>query len=320
MHATSVTDLGNEVKEATLKYLWRQWHTIGATATGSGQANAIVDPEALILTSLWMLDFEKRLVDVATSWVKINSSLLSIQRLRNLRDEFPKVVSERLSALAIVGMEDAKDLRWKSLRKRQVHALGARDNRVRAVEVGSPSWATLFLQLRRGIGVGAKADVLTFLIGTSGHQGDWSSVAMIAEGTRYTPAAVRRVADDLAAAQFIRVPSTADSDRAVQRMYNADPKAWAQLLRIGVAQTGWGYWRERFVFIIDLLTWIHGFSEREVSAYARDVEARELLTKHNAAFLRDRVVDPIDFSGADLGMTYLETVTRALISWLTNRG
>ncbi len=320
MPASSVTDLASEVRDASLKFLWRQWQAIGATVTGLGQASAIVDPEVLILTSLWMLDFEQRLADVTASWVRVNSSLLSIQRLRNLRDDFPKVVSNRLSALGAIGVEEGKDLRWASLRNRQAADLGARDNKVRAVEVGSPSWATLLLQLRRGLGVGVKADVLTFLIGTSGSEGDWSSVAMIAEATRYTPAAVRRVADDLAAARFIRVPSTADSDRGVQRMYNADPTAWAQLLRVGVAHIGWGYWRERFLFIMDILTWIDGFSEREVGPYARDVEARELLTKHNAAFLRARVVDPIAFSGAELGMAYLETATRALVSWMNNNG
>lgn len=320
MPVTSATDLGNEVREATLKYLWRQWYAIGATVTGLGQANAIVDPEVLILTSLWMLDFEQRLADITTSWVRINSSLLSIQRLRNLQNQFPKLVSDRLSALATVGVEEGKDKRWESLRKPQVTDLGTRGNKVRAVEVGPPSWASLFLQLRRGFGVGAKADVLTFLIGTSGHQGDWSSVAMIAEATGYTPAGVRRAADELAAARFIRVPSTADRHGGVQRLYNADPQAWAQLLRVGVAHIGWGYWRERFLFIIDLLTWMHGLLEREVSSYARDVEARELLTKHSAAFLRDRVVDPIDFSGAELGVAYLETVTRSLVNWLTNHG
>ncbi len=320
MHATSATELASEARDASLKCLWRQWQAIGATVTGLGKANAIVDPEVLILTSLWMLDFEPRLADVTASWVKVNSSLLSIQRLRNLRDEYPKVVSNRLSALGAIGVEEGKDLRWASLRNRQAEDFGGRDKKVRAVEVGSPSWATLLLQLRRGLGVGVKADVLTFLIGTSGSGGDWSSVAMIAEATRYTPAAVRRVADDLAAARFIRVPSTADSDRGVQRMYNADPTAWAQLLRVGVAHIGWGYWLERFLFIIDLLIWITSLSEREVSPYARDVEARELLTKHNAAFLRDRVVDSIDFSGAELGMAYLEMATRALIGWMTNNG
>ena len=320
MHATSVTDLASQAREACLQYLWRQWQAIGATATGLGEANAIVDPEVLVLTSLWMLDSEQRLADVTASWVKINSSLLSIQRLHNLRDDFPRTVADRLSALATIAIKEGKDPRWRSLTRRHAASLGVRENKIRAVDVGPPSWATLVLQLRRGFGVGAKADVLSFLIGTSGSQGDWSSVAMIAEATRYTPAAVRRVADELAAARFIRVPSTADSKRGVQRMYNADPKAWAQLLRVGVAQTGWGYWRERFLFLIDLLTWVQSLSGRAVSPYAQDVEARGLLTKHNAAFLLDRVVDPIDFSGADLGMAYLETVSHALLNWLVNRG
>ncbi len=320
MQGPSATDLASKVRDATLRYLWRQWQSVGATVTGSGQANAIVDPEVLILVSLWMIDFEQRLADVTTSWVRINSSLLSIQRLGNLRDEFPKPVADRLSALAVVGMEDAKDLRWKSLRRSRPPELGARSNKVRAVEVRLSSWATLLLQLRRGMGVGAKADVLTFLLGTSGAQAEWANVASIADATRYTPAAVRRVADDLAAARFIRVPGTTESDRGLQRMYSADPPAWAQLLRIGVHQPGWGYWRERFLFIIELLNWMDGLSQREVSPYARDVEARELLNRHGAALLRDRVIDSIEFSGAELDMAYLERASLALASWIENRG
>ncbi len=319
MQAPSATDLASKVRDAALKYLWRQWQSIGATVTGSGQANAIVDPEVLILISLWMLDFEQRLADVLTSWVRINSSLLSIQRLGNLRDEFPKPVADRLSALAAVGMEEAKDIRWQSLRRSRAAELGARTNKVRAVEVRLTSWATLLLQLRRGMGVGAKADVLAFLLGTSGTQ-DWANVATIADATRYTPAAVRRVADDLAAARFIRVPGTTESDRGLQRMYSAAPAAWAQLLRIGVHQPGWGYWRERFLFIVELLIWIESLSERDVTPYARDVEARELLTRHSAALMRDRVIDSIEFSGAEHDMAYLERASLALASWMENRG
>jgi hypothetical protein len=320
MPASSVSDLASKVRDTTLRYLWRQWQSIGATVTGSGQANAIVDPEVLILVSLWMLDFEQRLADVTTSWVRINSSLLSIQRLVNLCDDFPKPVADRLSALAAVGMDEAKDIRWKSLRRNQAAELGARDNKVRAVDVRSNSWATLLLQLRRGMGVGAKADVLAFLLGSSGVQGEWANVAAIADATRYTPAAVRRVADDLAAAKFIRVPGTIESDRGVQRMYNADSAAWAQLLRVGVHQPGWGYWRERFLFIVELLIWIESLSEREVTPYARDVEARELLTRHSAALLRDRVIDSIEFSGADRDVAYLERASLALANWIENRG
>lgn len=320
MQAPSATKVVNEVRDATLKYLWRQWRAVGATVTGSGQANAIVDPEVLILASLWMMDFERRLVDVTTSWVSINSSLLSIQRLGNLRDQFPKPVAERLAALAVVGIEAAKDQRWQSLRRREAADLGARGDKVRAVEVRFSSWATLLLQLRRGMGVGAKADVLAFLLGTNETQAEWASVATIADAICYTPAAVRRVADDLAAAKFIRVPGTTATEHDLQRMYSGDPAAWAQLLRVARHHTGWGYWRERLLFIIDLLTWIRSLSEREVTAYAGDVEARELLTRHSAALLRDRVIDPIEYAGAELDLAYLEKAAVTLTNWMENQG
>jgi hypothetical protein len=67
--------------------------------------------------------------------------------------------------LAEIGVA-AKDIRWKSLRgKRNGAPLGPRDNKMRAVEAPLRSWATLMLQLRRGMGVGAKADVLAYLLG-----------------------------------------------------------------------------------------------------------------------------------------------------------
>lgn len=320
MSESSATELSREVRDRTLDYLWRQWRTIGATVSGSAPANVIVDPEALILTSLWMLDHERRLVDVTASWVRVNSALLSIQRLSNLRDDFPKVVTGRLSALARVGVDEAKDSRWKSLSERTADDLGSRDNKVRAVEARLSSWATLMLQLRRGMGVGAKADVLTFLLGTSLGQAEWASVATIAEATGYTRAAVRRVADDLAAARFIRVPGSAESERSLQRMYSTDQAQWAQLLRIGTYQPGWGYWRERFLFVIELMTWLESLADRRVTAYARNVEARAILTRHGAALRRDRVVDPLEFAGADLDMAYLEKASRALLEFFQNSG
>ncbi len=319
MPEAMATDLANQVREAALSHLWRQWQAIGATATTSRQATAIVDPEALILMSLWMLEHEQRLGDVARSWVKVNSSLVSIQRLRNLRPQFPKSVSGALAALAEVGVEEAKDSRWESLRKRGTSPLEARANKTRSLEARFGAWSTLLLQLRRGMGVGAKADTLTFLLGTS-TQAEWSSVTTIAEAVGYTPAAIRRVADDLAAARFIRVPGASESDRGIQRLYQAAPGAWAPLLRVSVQDPGWGHWRERYLLLIALLTWLEELDRRSVSAYARDVEAREILGRHAAAFLRNQVVAAVDFDRADHGAQYLEDVAHRLLGWIENRG
>lgn len=320
MSETAVAELNKTLRNRLLDHLWRQWRAIGATVSGSGTAQSIVDPEALILASLWMLDDERRLGDVLASWVKVNSSLLSIQRLRNLRDDYPTVVASRLSSLAALGIAQAKDSRWRSLLTRNQTPFEVRDEKTRAVAVRFETWATLLLQLRQGMGVGAKADVLAFLLGTGFNQVEWSSVAMIAEATGYTPAAVRRVADDLAAAQFIRVPGKAVSDRSLQRMYHAEPATWAQVLRVTPHQPGWGSWRERILFIVDVLTWLESLGHRRVTAYARDVEARNLLARHGAAFRRDPAIVPSELDGSDLDAAYLEKVALALLHWTSNNG
>ncbi len=314
------TKLANEVREATVRLLWRQWRAVGAPVSGSGPANAIVDLEALLLMSLWMVDHERRLADLAVSWVRINSPLVGIQRLGNLRADFPPVVHERLSALAAVGMREAKDARWKSLRTNVSVELGQRKNKERAVEVRLYSWATLFLQLRRGMGVGAKADVLAYVLGTSTVPTGWASVSTIAGAVRYTPASVRRAASDLAGARFIRSLDTVEGERRAQRMYSADAVAWGQLLRISTHQPGWIYWRDHFLFIVDLIGWLDTPTKKSVSAYARDVGARELLNRHAAALLRDRIVDSLEFAGAELNMEYLTQAWRQLASWIENRG
>jgi hypothetical protein len=311
--------LANEVREATLRVLWRQWRAIGASVSNVGPANALVDPEALLLMSLWMFDHERRLSDIAVSWTQANSQLLSIQRLRNLRPAFPVPVSQRLSALAAIAAREAKDARWNSLRGRTAADLGLRTAKPRAIEVRVYSWATLLLQLRRGMGVGAKADVLACVLGLSNVPNEsWASVSTIATAVGYTPTSVRNVSDDLAGARFIRSLDMVGGERSTQRLYSGDAKPWATLLRIGTHQPGWIYWKDIYLILIDLMAWLEALEKKPMSEYAQDVGARDILVRHGTSLLRDRILDQTDFAGAELDMAYLGQVWRQLANWLDN--
>lgn len=320
MPEPTAIEVAKELREATLGYLWRQWRAVDATVSSGSPARIIVDPEALILMSLWMLEHERRLADVIWSWVNINSALLSIQRLGNLRDSFPPEVSHRLSALAHHRLVEAKDPRWKSLKTNKTEELGERSAKVRAVQPRLNSWATLLLQLRLGLGVGVKADALAFVLGLNPAGSEWASVAMIADALGYTPAAVRRAADDLARARFIRSLDTAESESAAQRMFSGQAGVWASLLNIGVNQPGWGFWRERYLFVIDVLAWLDREEHKPTGDYARDVAAREILNRHGLALRKDRIVDPIEFASSDLSLAYLIQASKAFATWLGNQG
>src|SRR5687767_7366853 len=103
--------------DALLDLLWRQWHELGAPAARqkSAPARSIVDPEALVLCSLAMVEREPRLADALVSWCAINSAHLSVQRLNNLARAYPASVPAELPALANVMVKVGKDLRWRSL-------------------------------------------------------------------------------------------------------------------------------------------------------------------------------------------------------------
>ena len=60
--------------------------------------HALVDPEALVLVSLGLLDHERRLGDLLHDWGARNSDLLSVQRIKNLARDYPESVRVPLSA------------------------------------------------------------------------------------------------------------------------------------------------------------------------------------------------------------------------------
>ncbi|MEZ4457146.1 MAG: hypothetical protein R2882_11450 [Gemmatimonadales bacterium] len=319
MPEPSPADLANEYREGAAAYLWRQWKAIGASVSSPNPARPIVDPEALILMSLWAADYERRLSDMVWSWTLVNSSLISIQRLRNLKNSFPVVVRQRLASLAEARVA-AKDPRWNSLNRGSKTELHERGGKVRAAPPRYSTWATLMLQLRQGMGVGAKADALAFVLGLNNSPLEWASAAIISESIGYTPAAVRRVMEDLAAARFVRALDTAESESAPQRMFSPNADAWAILLGVSKNQPGWGYWPERYRFFIEVIGWLDELEKRPIKGYAMDVGAREILVRNGPTLRRDRVVDPIEFAEAEFNFGSLAQVGRAMIQWMANNG
>src|SRR5579871_2660153 len=84
--APKIASVRRELAQRTLSALWAQWDAIGGLASGAVMAHKIVDPEALVLTSLFFQDDEPRLRDILYAWVEVrdNAPLLSVRRMRTL--------------------------------------------------------------------------------------------------------------------------------------------------------------------------------------------------------------------------------------------
>jgi hypothetical protein len=306
--------VAEELRAASLEVLWRQWRAVGGQTAARSAARAIVDPEALVLLSLALASDEPRLADVLHDWVALNADLLSVQRLKNLAAEYRGAATDRLPWLARIASEEAKDLRWRSLGADVLsrHAsprpdAPVRTNRRRAIRVRPDDPATLALRLRLGIGVGAKADVLAFLIGSAGQR---ATVREIASATRYTVAAVRRAAEDMAAARLLQVTT----EQPVT--FRADPRAWNAVLGYASNPPVWRSWHQRFSFVATFLVWEGDARAKPMTPYVFGVKGRELLERHRDAFEHGLVVEWSEHTAVPDWATFIHQAVQTLAQWM----
>jgi len=222
---------------------------IGASTTTRsphGSLQDLVDPEALVLASLLHSHREPRFGDVIADWAIRNVDLLSVQRIRNLLPTYPGDLHEglasRLAWLAEIAVREGADPRWRPLLIPAIERdpIPLRSGGKRAVRAPVTTPPCLLLSLRLGLGVGAKADIVAFLLGRP----EPHTVREITQGVGYTVSAVRRGVDELAEAGWVE---RRDGQPA---HYRAHWSRWHGLLGLDDEGTPrWSYWHQRFVLV-----------------------------------------------------------------------
>jgi hypothetical protein len=274
--------------QAATEVARRQWRAVGARVGAAERVTSIVDPEALLHFSAAVAPREPWLMEAMAPWMALHSSLLSVQRARNLAVDFPPDARDRLAALARVAVDDGKDARWTPLAEGRPAAPRPRRKPERAIQRRFTDATALLLQLRLGMGVGVKADVLAYLLAANGAP---VSAPVIADATGYTVVAVRRAADEMTSAHFLRADRGGDGPTT----YAAAPDAWAPVLGVATPISPWRGWRERFAFVAELLEWESASADPE------------LLVRHAAA---------LEFEGAPPPEAGLEAAVGALARWM----
>jgi hypothetical protein len=290
---------------------WGQWQALGSPASRSdgALASALVDPEALVVLSLFVRDRERRLLDIVRWWARVGSGLLSVQRFQAVAGRFPEAGGEE--ALRLFGSLAVAegDRRWARHGGEEPEGGGRRDRGPDAPSLVEP--CTIWLRLRAGFGVGAKADALAFLL-TNG--GAWSSVKEIAFATGYSTVTTRTAASEMTLARFVRETGT----RPVE--YAVPVDAWAPLLSLSRSadMPRWRFSSEAFAFLAGALEWAR--TVRSSDAPGPRVlasRARDLLEKHQRAFALDRIgiPRPDRYRGPEAADGLLETV-RVVARWM----
>jgi hypothetical protein len=278
MFAAHSEEIERLAGEGAVGACWAQWVSLGSPASSLGgwHASAIVDPEVLILLSICVQERERRLLDMVRWWARVGSRLTSVQRFQSVAENFP--ADGRQAALRTFGSLAlaAGDRRWSR------HARGGEvtsSRRDRGPDAPSLDDApTLWLRLRAGFGVGAKADTLAFLLGTPDA---WSSTKSIAFATGYSSVATRSAASEMAMARFVRESSR----RPVE--YSASAEVWAPVLSLsGPDQMPpWRFWSEIFAFLAGAIGWVRLANASDAPGpHVLASRARDLTEKHQRAF------------------------------------
>ncbi len=306
MSKTRFNSLARELHEAAAGAVWIQWQALGGQAAAPRAPGAIVDPEALVLSSLWLADDEPRLRDFLYGFAEVGSRLLSVQRLKRAMGLFPaggdKLVAGFASAVASFG----KDPRWRNLAA-PGSRLAGRPGKVApaSTRLGDPG--SLLLRLRTGFGVDIRIDTLTYLIG---RRGAWADIKDISEALLYAKYSVRGACEALADARLIE----SRTDRPVK--YYADQRRWTTLLKID-RTPAWHPWARVYAFVIRLRAWLREAGVRAASPSLAASLAREFILEHGQilAQLQLNAAHERDYLGEDYLLVFERTVS-ALVQWL----
>ena len=77
-----------ELLDAVLELLWKQWTQLGIAGQINTSDNFVLDPEALLIFSAHFARFDQRLYDLIIDWLQCNGESINLPRLKALLKHF----------------------------------------------------------------------------------------------------------------------------------------------------------------------------------------------------------------------------------------
>lgn len=314
-----VEKTGRLAEGTTVDAVWTQWNALtkATTGLGEGQAWSIVDPEALVLTSLAMSAVERRLEDLTSAWAREAAFLMSKARFKTLPDHFPDPVRARLSDFARYAVEGG-DSRWRAwISDEEATEVPVRKKALGPLRLfGGPD---LVLRLRAGFGVNAKADLFALLLGLGGAA---AGLKVIAAATAYSERMIRTATEEMVLAGFITEIQGRPSS------FRVDPEPWAAALEIHRPELDdprpaippWRFWAAVFAFTCDVSAWAEDAGNADWSTYVAGSKAIDLFERHRKR-LRQAGLEhlPLDAPVRDSPIGAFHETVEVVCAWIREK-
>lgn len=313
-------DLIQRTRNNLIELLWRQWTQLGVAGTAEHYDHLIIDPEALLLFTMEFGRYDPRLFDEVVDWCMQNERWLSLQRLKNLAENWERDISTRsLRALANTMKSSAKKHRWQTLAQIEIRKpakpiaffididgtpipmMEQRDIffaetgllrhpiAIRGLSASIPMDAKplLILKLRSLFGLGPRAEIITYLLTHPN-----ANVSEIAHATGYTRPPVQETMNALAEGHYVTINQTRS-----RKLYSVDAERWKCLIGIDEPFPRWIDWPYAFSALNQLQDF---FIEMEGNPPSDYILKSRLIT------LNDRMRD--ELSETSLHRIFVESV------------
>lgn len=173
----SPTEFRENLKEKLLELHWRQWSTLGVFSHIEETEN-IIDLEALIISSLLIGDYDKRLLSSSLEWIKKNGEWVGVSRIKQIgrffsrvdkqlkRSFVHKVLIEYISGILKDGCvsKDLERLNEENISGDYKNVLLSLENRDVTVEPLIQKYPLLQLYFRGIFGVNARTEIFLYLL------------------------------------------------------------------------------------------------------------------------------------------------------------
>jgi hypothetical protein len=298
----------DRVAQEVTTFLWDQWTQLGLAGVSTRRDRWAIDPEALLLLGLRTAGADPRLFGETLDWLRCNGRLVSAKRLRNLaRDEESRRRVD--AALAWAGMHEpalqlwARGIPRPALRSELVPLadLSVREpdpafasfgllwqrtepsRKSAATDVLRP--VALAFRLRLLSGVGARAEVVRYLLTTGRPE---SSVADVAHAAGFGK---RNVADALGALASAGVVGWLS--RGKEHRFSIDVAKWSGLLQVAADELPRAVdWVGLLPVVWRIMAWFNEDAATGRSPYLRASEARQLMAEIGPALAAGGIAVP----------------------------
>lgn len=286
--------LRDELVAACVALAWDQWSQLGVSAAAPARREErVADPEALLLFTLEIARSDPRLFDEVLDWTRLNGSLLSVHRMRNLcaakadeafvgaaldwslgsrgprRRPAGAASNVKLEPVFPAGLSASGELddsfKHYGFARPTLHASG----KSQPPQLRDP--ISLAFRLRRLLGVGVRAEVIRALLTIRAER---LSSKVIAATAGFAQRNVREGLTHLVEAGAIDVVEIAD-----ERYYSIRHAEWAAALGLDTPPNLPFHhdWIPTFRALTAIIRWLRQPELDDLSPYMRASHARSLV-------------------------------------------